>query len=77
MPEHPDDTIAKTLPDGWFCLWCPTCLASLTWTREVMQSYPFDEWVEDQNWCIDSVTHNLELHDIHLRDTYPKRGTEQ
>lgn len=48
----------RNLPKGWFLLYCPHCPTSITWTKEVHQTYGFEEWFEMISWAISQCNHD-------------------
>lgn len=57
--QTPDGIITdRDVPDGWFVLWCPTCLVSLAWTRDTLQEFQFDDWAAALNWASQNIEHD-------------------
>jgi len=54
------------LPDGWYILYCSICKASILWTTDVLQQFPFDEWNALLIWIIDNqLVHDTDDHKEH------------
>lgn len=46
------DCMVGAVPDGWYVLWCPTCLASVLWTDDVVAEHDGEEdWRETLIWA--------------------------
>lgn len=62
MAEQVNEDEKLPLPEGWYVLWCPVCLASVSWTKEDMDTFVFEEWLETQSWFAEQVEHDMTRH---------------